>query len=328
MNNRHLYSLNVLPISEISADEGLCYRISVDPGQLRSSIEKNNLFNPIMVYKCDTGYIVINGVKRIKVLIDIGYTSVPCQILSHDSLLEAYVYGLKSSFACDSLSLIEKARAVDVLLTYFQIPQETIVLNYFQIIDFPRKENIFSLISDVVKFPLVMQAFLHKHNLPINDCYRIRNIPSEDQLCLISFIDSFQLSYSNIKQLFELIIELAIMDNITIKQVIENEDIQLLYNDQSVHKMLRVQKIKELLQKRRYPDIQSYQELMRDKVKECKLSRDIKLNYCKDLEDERLELAIAFSSESELVSYLDRVRNLVDQKKISEIFELMDSFYK
>lgn len=59
-------------------------RLDFDLEDLRGSIMKDGIASPIVVRQVDTGYELIDGERRVKLAKELGYKTVPCQVIEAD----------------------------------------------------------------------------------------------------------------------------------------------------------------------------------------------------------------------------------------------------
>ncbi|MBU2535278.1 MAG: ParB/RepB/Spo0J family partition protein [Chloroflexi bacterium] len=60
-------------------------RLDFDLEDLRGSIMKDGIASPIVVRQIDTGYELIDGERRVKLAKELGYKTVPCQVIEADN---------------------------------------------------------------------------------------------------------------------------------------------------------------------------------------------------------------------------------------------------
>lgn len=315
-----------IAIDSISIIDEINYTFSLEDIALESSIEEFSLLAPLIVYKkANDEYIILDGMKRFNILKKRGESSIPCNIIEQGSLFDGFIKVAKIRQADNVLTLIEKAAFINILVNYFKCSAEEINSKYLKMVKLPLRKNAFELMLEVATFSNEVKLFLHRNRLPINDLFQVRLLDENNKVDLISFVESFNVSYSNLKQIVELMIEIATMKAISIEDIIHNEDISDLIENEKLPDNKKINLIKTILVKLRYPIVMAYQEEMTKKLGEVKLSNGLTVSYPKELEDDYLDIRMRIKSVSDLDDFIEQLSQINDKKYFDNILSYMQS---
>ncbi len=103
----------LIPVSEISVDNG--YRISLKREKpfLNESIGKYGLKTPVSIVKEDSGYLLITGYKRYDIIKKLNMDKIECRLIEKPlSDCQKILFNIDDNLATDGLSLYEKINAL------------------------------------------------------------------------------------------------------------------------------------------------------------------------------------------------------------------------
>lgn len=323
--------MNNMKIENIAVDliriiDEMNYSFPFSNSELENSIAEFSILSPIVVYKqSDNSYAILDGVKRFNILKAQGHSSIPCNVIASDSLFDGFISVAKMRQATQTLTLIEKAGFINVLVEYFKCSSEEMNSKYLKLVKLPFRKNVFELMIEVSSFSDEVQLFLHKNKLPINDLFQIRLLDEKNKQNLISFVESFNVSYSNLKQIIELMIEISAMKGVSINDIIKNDDIKTILENEKLASNKKIPLIKNMLIKLRYPIVVEYQEAMAAKLGDIKMKSGMSISYPKELEDDYLDIKLRVKSTLDLTDMIKQLSLINEQNCFDDIFSYMQS---
>ena len=115
--------------------------------ELRQSISKNGLIQPITVRKTEEGYELIAGERRVRAARDIGMEKIPSYVLPVETDVEMMGYALIENVQREDLNPVEKAEAYKMLSEKFNLSHQevaervgkgrTTISNSLRLLDLP-----------------------------------------------------------------------------------------------------------------------------------------------------------------------------------------------
>lgn len=100
-------------------------RKSFDPEKVRAladSIEQNGLLQPLSVRRCDKGYELIAGERRLRALYILGRQTAPCVVVNA-SACESAILAIIENIQREDLNVFEQAQAIGELITRLGVTQ-------------------------------------------------------------------------------------------------------------------------------------------------------------------------------------------------------------
>lgn len=94
---------------------------------LAKSIEQDGVIQPLTVRRCDDGYMLISGERRLRAAKLAGCKSVPCVVVRITDKRSAVVALVENIQRAD-LDCFEEAEAINVLMTDYAIPRDEVAL--------------------------------------------------------------------------------------------------------------------------------------------------------------------------------------------------------
>lgn len=308
-----------VPLSSLRREDGLTFRLSQ-----KAEAHAFQFPKPVLVYIDNSGVILLDDFGQLFGAGDIDVNvEVPAYTIAAPDLQRAFVMTLHAAMAdSPKLTIMEKATALTVLLEYFKLSEQQVFADYWSIFELPKQQQVMEVLKVISGYSGQVKRFLHEHNFTLNDFYILNKLSAEQQHNLILFLSSFRLSFSNIRQLLEWIVELTCMENLMVSELINEQAIATIWSSDTLNDATKVTRIKDILYRRRYPKLYAYQRDMEQGVKEMKLPAGIQLIYPKDAERDAFSFRFDFASHAEFIQLFDKMntetfslnlKNLLDQ---------------
>ncbi len=267
------------------------YSFPLESLELKESISSFGILEPI---KITEKYVLYDGGKRVKALLDLGIREVEAEIVRGDSKELLKLKFVKDK-AVKSLNVIEVANALSSFLSFGGKPSELGVRN--------EDVRYLMFIKDLEDWEKIL--FL-KWKLPPK-AVDILNIPERKEI--LSLLSSLPLNYGHIRDILGWSRDISLRDGISMVDVIKNAMEGLSHLSPG----RRLEIFKKNLLRMRYPVYYSSMEEVKEKIENV-IPENIKIEPPPYLEGERWRLGGSFSSGEELdriIEGLKKVKNII-----------------
>lgn len=203
--------------------------------ELRDSILKNGLIQPITVRRIDNGsYQLISGERRLKVFKEIGYREIPAYIIEVDSNEMMLAMALIENLQREKLNPIEEAYAYKRLMEECSLTQEMIATRV------GKDRTTIANVIRLLKLPPEVREALIRDEISMGHARALINLESVSaQLQILKKIKSSNLSVRNVERLVK---EYISHDNVKKKRIKQigaaNSDPQLVEIEDKLRRLL------------------------------------------------------------------------------------------
>lgn len=279
------------------------------PESLSSSLRHSGILHPPLLLRDDkTGrYSIVSGIRRYKYFMEqIGekqkiYCSVlpkgthPHQILGlllEDQILNA------------PLSLAEKARFLKIATRFFEL--DTIIREYGKRLALPHGRDIGSTILSILDEPKAVIATIHSGKLPDKLTMELLSqVQSEDRGTLFKLFIELGMGGGKQRKLYELLRDYGIRKELSIRQILEMDDIQPVMDHKKMNPPQKVQRLGEILQNLLTPAYTLAEEEFHQKTKALNLPENYTIEHSPYFEKDSVTLEIQFASLKECQKFLE-----------------------
>ena len=117
--------------------------------------------------------------------------------------------------------------------------------------------------------------------------------------------------------------DIKVITNKTISFILENENIQSIVQDKKLTLALKINRIKDVLKKLRYPNFTKIEEKFNCLKKELKLPPNIKFYAPPFFESEKYKFELNFKNQNEFAKLVDLLKSVADSKKLLNLEKLV-----
>ncbi len=238
--HRAQFTLKDLPLNEIHPPETVFY----SPGQDSSSPPANF---PIIVRKVSqNSFVIIDGVKRYRLLLDNTVASTPCMCTELDekscTLLRI---SLNSS---RPRTLEEKIATTRWLRENYSAPVYSALCDRVQIT--PKERHELEVLNEIDSSII---RTIDQGYLDFTLASDIQGLASAERDSIMSLFTSLPLTRQNQREFLQWVPELACRENTTIEEVISQQEVQNCVSNKTLNNPQKVQKLRDYFYHRRFP---------------------------------------------------------------------------
>jgi hypothetical protein len=147
--------------------------------------------------------------------------------------------------------------------------------------------------------------------------------PPADRDSLAELALGLKVSENHLRDLLDWLEEISLRDGVAVAAILQAKEIDDAVTDPRRGRADRLQRLKELLRRRRFPRLAETEDAIATKIRELKLHPEIRMSVPAGLEGGRLQVDFSAASTQELRDLADRLRGAAEVAAIAEIFQLL-----
>ena len=285
---------------------------------LSASIHEVGLITMPILKQKGTGFIIISGFRRIDACILLGIAQVKARILDEGVGDPASIkIAITENAFQRPLDLIEQARAVHLLGTYFN---DTALGKIASGLGLPGNPTIFKKLKGIYNLSPPLQGYLLNSTLSLTTALELGTLDDPAGTALADLFDELKTSLNKQKEIINLIREIALIEGGSMLEVLQESELHKIINSKDFDRTQKTAAIRFCLKKKRFPAITVCEESFKKIVTGLRLGEGIKLVPPKNFEGQGYKLTIAFKSYAELEKRQVTLNRIVGGEEIKAIF--------
>jgi hypothetical protein len=148
-------------------------------------------------------------------------------------------------------------------------------------------------------------------------------LPEPDGAALLELAEALRMGENHLRDFLDWLEEIALRDGIAVRTVLGGEPIAKVLDDPRLGRNDKLKRIKEELWRLRYPRLAGTEEEIRRRLRELKLSPQIRMSAPVNLEGGALTVQLRAESQEELVRLARQLGEAAEKKGVAEIFQLL-----
>ncbi len=319
------FEITRVGLAEIDTGDRL-YRISTDKPieGLVDSISHTGLINPpFLIRSGGTAYRVVSGFRRISACSRLGWKAVPARLFPRGcSEAEVMALAVADNAQHRELDLVEKARAVRKLSRFFENDRDLAgfgkSLGLSLSVDLVEKLRRIDRLSGKIKDSILSGA------VPFTIALELEGLDREDAEAVSLLFDEIRPSLSQQREMLSFAKDIAGFEDRSIRDVIEEGEIMEIRDSGKTDRKKKLDRIRHVLKKRRYPALSRFEHLFTGRVKLLGLPDGVSLEPPPDFEGEEFRIHINFRSGRE---FKQRVTALARLPENPDFLSIVDKRY-
>jgi ParB family chromosome partitioning protein len=305
------YKIRPVSLDQIETNDPT-FRITTntDTTDLALSISAIGVLQPPVVIKKQGGYRVVCGFRRIAACSALKHDHVPARILHSDvSTLTCAQIAISDNSLQRPLNVVEQSRAyalvqkvVDGSPAWRKIAAST---------GLPGSQSAVDRILPVADMPVCMQNGILEGSIALPIALHISRLNEADAKALCIFFRALTTSLNVQRELLELISEISLRDDISIVQLMEQDQIAAIMGNGNFSVPQKVHALRVMLKTKRYPELSRAEALYGQNAKSLKLDPRVQLHPPRFFEGTTYRLSLTFNSRQQLKSLQPELEKLV-----------------
>ena len=318
----HSSDLQSFLLDEIDSQDD-SYRITTrtDTDELQISIQHESLLNPPVIIKKNSAATIVSGFRRIEACRKIGLDEIEARVLEPElSSLDCLRIAIADNALQRPLNLIETSRCLhklSLLLSNGKRLSETAAS-----LNLPANPAIIGKIKDLCLLPWTVQNAILADTISLAMALELGTLESETAISFARIFNQLKLGLNKQREVLTLVKEIGARDGISMRQVLENSELQTLLNSEELDRAQKGRKLRTILRQRRFPRIVAAEKEFELCRRNLKLANEIKLSPPKEFERAAYSLTLTFSNPADLSVLHARLPEIIENPWFKKIFKI------
>lgn len=306
------YELADIPLTKIETADRT-FQISTDEvfTDLALSISAIGLLTPPLLIEKESSYTVICGFRRIAACRSLCIETIPARILSHDSPMAfAARVAISENALQRNLNIVEQSRAYDLILRC--VGAEADIWEMAKSVGLPHNQAALERLRAVAAMPEFLQKAILDGTLAVPVAIELDLWDRKDAQIVEELFRQITPGLNVQRELLTLFLEISLRDDLCIAQLIGNREIASVLESDVTSAPQKVQAIRLLLKKVRYPELSRRETVYHQSLKSLKLNTHLQLTPPRFFESNTYRLTATITSRRQLKSLLPELNRLID----------------
>lgn len=314
-----IQKIEKLKLDSISTDQKFNLNSIIDMNALKKSIASVGILYPLLLWKYDNSFLLIDGFKRFQIAKNFGAAEAPFIFISSDySLLDVIkirYYNLKQ----EDIELNAHQK-----FSIYHLLKEANVTNH-TLHDWQRILNLSSpeKFHKILNWPNIARDYIYNYNVSIKQLLPLLNQDIEVIAETFSLATSLSIRIIELNKMLEMISEIALNENESIISILNRNIIKSIINDQNLNRNQKILKLKRVFYEWRYPTIKKFQKQLTDQLKMVSFNENTQIQYDKSFEKPELILSTKIRNNEDLDSFKDLITNKSNIKALKNILSYL-----
>ena len=294
---------------------------------VKESIEKIGLINPPLLVgteHCSVPTVgkfkIVSGFKRVFALRDLDRKTITCFIISNNyTAIELLQLAIFDNSLTRQFNPIEKSIIINKLSKY--VSKDTIINEYFEHLGLEPSEKLYVLYEPLINLEDDIKLAIANNELSDRTGANLLGFVKKDRLALFDFLIQLKPSVSKQNEIIELVFEISKRENIAVNAVIKAGEIDTIFSNQKFSIPQKLERVREYLKKRRYPQLTKLEEDFESFKKSIGISQDMKFYPPAFFEGNNYEIHLSFSKISQLKKQITILHKMIDSEKLKNVIE-------
>ena len=305
------------------------YIFTFEPGmsQLIASIKNAGIISPpILEYKTDRAYRIVSGSKRIRALVQLKIKKFTARVFyskNKKPTLDIFLLNLYENIGTRELNIVEKTNVIFKLINLFNLPKEEVIKKYLPLLEIGTNPKIINRYLPLIYLEDSIKKAVAEEFISIEIAHSFMNVSKKERLKIFNLFNQLKLGKNRQREFMCLIQDIKAISRQTIDQILENENIKNIIQDQKFTSSVKINRIKDVLKKLRYPNYTKIEQEFKQLKRELKLPPNIMLRAPAFFESEKYSLEMSFKNQNEFSKLVDQLKSIADLGKLSKLEKLV-----
>ena len=296
------YKLKIVDLTEIDLGDDT-FRITTEKqvDDLMISINHVGILHLPMLLKKESSYTIICGFRRIEACRRLNWSKLEAMILDPDTIkLKCIKYAVTDNAFQRTLNLIEKSRSIEMLAEFFKdinrLSEELSVLGLSE------HPSMIKKLKDICHLPAPLQNSILSNTISLAMVLELAGMSEDDAEGFIKLFNNLKLSLNKQREIVALVKEIAMREDKSIRQVIEESHLKKILTNEDLDKNQKAHNIRIYLKQRRFPTIAVIEKSYEKYRQKLNLERGFKLIPPTNFESPTYTLQLSFNNTTQLKS--------------------------
>jgi ParB-like chromosome segregation protein Spo0J len=289
---------------------------------LQASINKVGLVNPPYLHlsEADGQYQIVCGYLRIKATIALGLEEIPAEIFEPKTeKKELFLFSLYDNLSHRNFNPIENSNVIEKLLNYCS--KETIIETYLPLLGLPPHARALKNILSIIDMENEIKEGIIRGTITEKSAVRLSGMEKQDRLSLFRLLCRANLSSSKQTDIIENCQDIALRDNMSIKEVAKHEEIEKILKQDRLTLSQKGDRIRQWLRKKLFPRLSRSEERFSNLRKKLALPDDVKITPPAFFEGGTYRLQIDFKTAEGLKKAAGTLKTVSESSLLKKALE-------
>lgn len=294
------YSVHCVSLSQIdTSDQTFRITTNSDYANLTHSIRQMGLLQPPVLVPKGEGFIVVCGFRRIAACQSLSFVDIPARI-DHERLpgiAHAQMAIADNAFQ-RPLNIVEQSRALALIRRF--TPDAADWQAVAELVGLPTSRTAMQRLLPIADMPESLQMAIVGGSIALPVAIAITKLEHDDGNALSSLLQRINTGLNNQRELLELIVETAIIKEMAISRLLEQNNIASIFTGDDTPMPQKVQRLRQVLKQMRYPELSNAEDAFRQAFKALNIDPAIQLQPPRFFEGQTFRLSLSIRSGQQL----------------------------
>jgi hypothetical protein len=272
-------------------------------------------------------YRIISGLKRILALKHLRTESCTAIVYPDDiehPNLDLFLMNFYENISTRELNPIEKSIALNKLITSFKVPKKELVQKYLPLMQLGANPKVLDSYLPLIQLEDNLKIAVVEDFLSQELAIQLLEYSYRDRQSLYELFSDLKLGKNRQKEFLKLLHDIAKIVNTPIHEIISRPLIQSTLNDSTLTVSLKVDKIRDLFRKLRYPIFSQAEEKFNHLKKELKLPPNVSFHPPPFFENDKYSIEIVFKDQHEYDDAIKLLKQISEKKDLTKLENLLE----
>jgi ParB family chromosome partitioning protein len=290
----------IVNLSQIDFSDD-AFRITTEKqvDDLMRSINHVGIMHLPLLLKKETTYTIVCGFRRIEACRRLNWFKLEAMILEADTMrLKCIKYAITDNAFQRPLNLIEKSRSIEMLFDFFKdinrLSEELSVLGLSE------HPSMIKKLKGICQLPEPLQNSILSNTISLSMLLELAGMSWDDAKDFITLFNTLKLSLNKQREIVTMVKEIAIREDKSILQVIEESHLKKILMNEDLDKNQKAHNIRIYLKQRRFPSIAVIEKSYEKYRQKLNLKSGFKLIPPINFESSTYTLQLSFNNMTQL----------------------------
>jgi ParB family chromosome partitioning protein len=290
----------IVNLSQIDFSDD-AFRITTEKqvDDLMRSINHVGIMHLPLLLKKETTYTIVCGFRRIEACRRLNWFKLEAMILEADTMrLKCIKYAITDNAFQRPLNLIEKSRSIEMLFDFFKdinrLSEELSVLGLSE------HPSMIKKLKGICHLPDPLQNSILSNTISLSMLLELAGMSWDDAKDFITLFNTLKLSLNKQREIVTMVKEIAIREDKSILQVIEESHLKKILMNEDLDKNQKAHNIRIYLKQRRFPSIAVIEKSYEKYRQKLNLKSGFKLIPPINFESSTYTLQLSFNNMTQL----------------------------
>ena len=290
----------VVNLSQIDFNDD-AFRITTEKqvDDLMHSINHVGIMHLPLLLEKEATHTIVCGFRRIEACRCLNWSRLEAMVLEPDiRRLKCIKYAITDNAFQRPLNLIEKSRSIEMMSDFFKdinrLSEELSVLGLSE------HPSMIKKLQGICHLPVPLQNSILSNTISLPIVLELSGMSENDATGFIKLFNILKLSLNKQREILTMVKEIAMREDKTILQVIDESHLKKILMDENLDKNQKTHNIRIYLKQRRFPTIVNTEKSYEEYHQKLNLERGIKLIPPTNFESPTYTLQLSFNNTTQL----------------------------